>query len=230
MNNRNSFLPSTRREFLRISSKGIGLLAFSGFAPSFLVRSTLAQTPAPEKDRSILVLIQLAGGNDGLNTVVPFEDANYYRLRPNIALPKDQVFSIGANQALNNACLAMQPLLQDGKLSVIQNVGYPNPNRSHFRSSEIWETASDSSEIKYTSWLGRYFDNACEGKPNNQDPVGIHIGTQTPQSFVADKEHPLFSVNPNGGRQQNREKLTFLETLVNHQAHEANGNDSFLKP
>src|ERR1051325_4021697 len=76
------FLPTTRREFLSATSKGIGLLAFCQFAPQFLVRSTLAAAPAPEKDRSILVLVQLAGGNDGLNTVIPFEDADYYRLRP----------------------------------------------------------------------------------------------------------------------------------------------------
>src|SRR5213076_3305912 len=85
------FLPTTRREFLGLSSKGIGLLAFSHFAPQFLVQATLAAAPAPEKDRSILVLVQLAGGNDGLNTLVPFEDADYYRLRPTLRIAKESV-------------------------------------------------------------------------------------------------------------------------------------------
>ena len=76
MKNSPPFLPSTRREFLQNSGRGIGLLAFSRFAPSFLVQSTLSAAPAPEKDRSILVLVQLAGGNDGLNTLIPFEDAD----------------------------------------------------------------------------------------------------------------------------------------------------------
>ena len=80
-NSSTPFLPSTRRDFLGRSSKGIGLLAFSQFAPNFLVQSTLAAAPAPEKDRSVLVLVQLAGGNDGLNTLIPFEDADYYRLK-----------------------------------------------------------------------------------------------------------------------------------------------------
>ncbi len=78
-------LPSTRREFLRLGTKGVGLLAFSRFAPHFLVQSALA-APAPEKDRRILVLVQLAGGNDGLNTVVPYSDPAYLALRPTLAL------------------------------------------------------------------------------------------------------------------------------------------------
>ncbi len=85
------FLPTTRREFLRRSGQGLGLVAFSRFAPSFLVTSALGAAPAPEKDRSVLVLVQLAGGNDGLNTVIPFEDDNYRRLRPTLGIPKEQV-------------------------------------------------------------------------------------------------------------------------------------------
>src|ERR1043166_8384038 len=97
------FLPTTRREFFDLSSKGIGLLAFSHFAPQFLVQATLAAAPAPEKDRSILVVVQLAGGNDGLNTLVPFEDADYYRLRPTLGIAKDKVLRmsdrVGAHPA-----------------------------------------------------------------------------------------------------------------------------------
>ena len=148
-----SSFPTTRREFLRSSAtRGIGLLAFSQFAPSFLVNSTLAQAPKAEKDRSILVLVQLAGGNDGLNTLVPFENADYYRLRPTLAIAKDKVLRLSDTEGLNPVCTAMQGLFKDGKLAIVQNVGYPNPNRSHFRSTEIWETASDSDRVSGTGW------------------------------------------------------------------------------
>src|SRR5688572_8428937 len=100
------FLPTTRREFFGISSKGIGLLAFSQFAPEFLVQSTLAASPAPEKDKRILVLVQLAGGNDGLNTLVPFEDADYYRLRPTLAIAKDKVLPLTSTAGLHPSCTA----------------------------------------------------------------------------------------------------------------------------
>src|SRR4051812_33844710 len=141
------FLPTTRREFFSLSAKGIGLLAFSRFAPQFLVQSTLAATPAPEKDRSILVLVQLAGGNDGLNTLIPFEDADYYRLRPTLGIAKDKVLRLSETAGLHPSCTALQSLFNDGKLGIVQNVGYPNPNRSHFRSTEIWETASSSDQF-----------------------------------------------------------------------------------
>ncbi|HWL17108.1 MAG TPA: twin-arginine translocation pathway signal protein, partial [Opitutus sp.] len=165
-----SWLPSTRREFLRTTTRGIGLLAFSRFAPSFLVESTLAATPAPEKDRTILVLVQLAGGNDGLNTVVPFADAGYHRLRPTLALPERDVLRLNDTMGLHPACPELHALFQEGQLAVVQNVGYPNPNRSHFRSTEIWETASDSGEFLPTGWLGRFMDNACAGAPADGAP------------------------------------------------------------
>src|SRR5215212_4170670 len=115
-NSPSQVLPTTRREFLSLSSKGIGLLAFSQFAPQFLVQSTRAATPAPEQDRTILVLVQLAGGNDGLNTVIPFEDADYYRLRPTLGIAKDKVLRASDTVGLHPACTALHGLLDAGKL------------------------------------------------------------------------------------------------------------------
>lgn len=223
MKNPTPFLPSTRREFIRLGARGIGLLAFSRFAPSFVVESVAAEAPAPEKDRTILVLVQLAGGNDGLNTVVPYADPNYRRLRPTLGLGKDQLVTLNDSLALNASCMPLHRLLQDGKLGIVQNVGYPNPNRSHFRSTEIWETASDSSQFLATGWLGRYFDNACAGVPNS-DPCGVNISNEVPQSFLAEKDHPTFSFLPNarGGR-AGRENLALLESML--QATEHNGHE-----
>ena len=223
--------PTTRREFLQLSGRGIGLLAFSRFAPAFLVNSALGSAPAPEKDRSILVLIQLAGGNDGLNTLVPFEDANYYRLRPTLGIAKDKVLRVSDSLGLHPSCAAMHRLLQEGKLAVVQNVGYPNPNRSHFRSSEIWETASGSNEFLATGWIGRFMDNACAGQPaGTHDPVGVHISNGVPQSFLSAQVHPTFGLLPGANnRRENEENRQLLESLVSQPGAAENDNATFLK-
>jgi uncharacterized protein (DUF1501 family) len=217
MKNPTPFLPSTRREFLNLTGRGIGLLAFSRFAPSFLVDAGLAATPAPEKDRSVLVLIQLAGGNDGLNTLVPFEDSNYYRLRPTLAIPKDSVLRVSDTLGLHPSCAAMQALVRDGKLAIVQNVGYPNPNHSHFRSTEIWETASPSDQFLSTGWIGRYMDNACSGSPaEDHDPVAVHVNTLNgvPETFMGAREHPTFGLLASGvGRKDSEETRRLLQSI-----------------
>ncbi len=229
MNNPRQPFPSTRREFLRMSGAGIGLLAFSHFAPSFLVRSTFAAQPSPERDRTILVLVQLAGGNDGLNTVIPFEDANYYRLRPTLGIAKDQVLRLGDTLGLHPACSALHRLFHNGKLGIVQNVGYPNPNRSHFRSTEIWESGSDSDRILSSGWIGRFLDNTCAGMPTD-DPAAVHLGGEVPQTFLAENIHPTFGVASGGSRRSGRGDADLLEKLVAQPADdEHHGNHSFLK-
>jgi uncharacterized protein (DUF1501 family) len=232
-NSSNPFLPSTRREFLNLGGKGAGLLAFSRFAPSFLVNSVRASHPAPEKDRSILVLVQLAGGNDGLNTVVPFSDPNYYRLRPTLGLPAEQVLKLSDTHGLHPSCAALQRLYGEGKLGIVQNVGYPNPNRSHFRSTEIWETASDSETFGTTGWIGRYLDNACSGAPAaaSHDPLAIHLNTLNgePETLVGKNEHPTFGLSAFGGaRKENEENRRLLEALTTGSGNSA-GEEGFLK-
>lgn len=234
MNSRSSALPTTRRDFLGLSSKGIGLLAFSQYAPQFLVQATLAATPAPEKDRSILVIVQLAGGNDGLNTLIPCEDANYYRLRPTIGIPKDKVLATGDTSGLHPAMTGLHRLYGEGRLAIVQNVGYPNPNRSHFRSTEIWETASASDEFAATGWVGRFLDNACEGLPaDSHDPMAVHITNGVPQSFQGSRPHPTFGLVPgSGSRRDNEETRRLLETMVSRPvatASEGNDTAGFLK-
>lgn len=233
MDSRTSALPTTRREFLGLSSKGIGLLAFSQYAPQFLVQSTLAATPAPEQDRSILVIVQLAGGNDGLNTLIPFEDPEYYRLRPTIGITKDKVLATGDTTGLHPAMTGLHRLYGEGKLAIVQNVGYPNPNRSHFRSTEIWETASASDEFAASGWVGRFLDNACAGMPtDSHDPLAVHITNGVPQSFQGAKPHPTFGLVPgSGSRRDNEETRRLLETILSKAPAPAGGNDTagFLK-
>jgi uncharacterized protein (DUF1501 family) len=207
------FLPSTRREFIRRGTQGIGLLAFSRFAPQFLVQTTLAGAPAPERDRRILVLVQLAGGNDGLNTVIPFSDPAYHSLRPTLALKKEATLQINDTLGLNPGCTAMHALLKEGKLGIVQNVGYPNPNRSHFRSTEIWETANESSDSVSTGWVGRYLDNACAGAPSSADPEAIHVSSEVPQTFGGTVPHNTFGLANRGGAGR-RDDAKLLERLV----------------
>lgn len=225
-------LPTTRREFIGRSACGVGLLAFGAYAPEFLVRSTLAAAPAPEKDRSILVLVQLAGGNDGLNTLIPFEDAEYYRLRPTLAIAKEKVLRVGDTHGLHPSCGALQGLFNDGKLAIVQNVGYPNPNRSHFRSTEIWETASKSDEFAASGWIGRFLDNACAGLPaDSHDPLAIHATNGVPQSFTGATGHATFGLSNGGGsRRESEETRQLLESMAGLPgASGGSANATFLK-
>lgn len=188
--------PMTRREFLRTSSLGLGMMAFSHYAPAFVTQSLAAGVPLPEKDRRILVLIQLAGGNDGLNTCIPYADDAYYRLRPNLRIELSESIKLNDTLALHPNCQAMSELWKDGKMAVIQNVGYPNPNRSHFRSMEIWESGSDSDENIASGWLGRYLDSQCEGQPEGSSPDAIHTLGEVPASLIPEEPRNIFGIRP----------------------------------
>lgn len=177
----------TRREFLRSTS----LLAVGAAMPGFLARSVAAAS-GPEKDAAaafkddrILVVIQLGGGNDGLNTVVPFADDAYHRSRPSIALKPKQILRLTDHVGLHPNLTGINKLADAGKLTIVEGVGYPNPNRSHFRSMEIWQTATDSNKSSSTGWIGRYLDSTCEGQP---EPVaGVALGGERPQAFNGTK-------------------------------------------
>jgi len=178
----------TRRQFLRTSVLGAAaswtlplFLEKTFFALDAMAADALTQT-ATGKDSTILVVLQMAGGNDGLNTVVPYADDTYYRSRPKLGLPADKILKLNSHVGLNGKLTGLKSLFDEGHLSVVQGVGYPNPNRSHFRSTEIWQTASDADRNESEGWLGRYFDSCCAGA----DPtVGIAIGQEMPQAFAA---------------------------------------------
>lgn len=178
----------TRREFLRTSVLG-GALSWT--VPAFLANTFAAlQAEAADsatqtvtgKDGSILLVLQMAGGNDGLNTVVPYANDYYHQARPRIGLPANSILKINDEIGLHKSLTGFKSLYDAGQLSIVQGAGYPNPNRSHFRSTEIWQTASDADKVESYGWIGRYFDNACQGA----DPtVGVSIGEQMPQAFSA---------------------------------------------
>jgi uncharacterized protein (DUF1501 family) len=109
-----------------------------------------------------LVVVQLSGGNDGLNTVVPYGNDIYYQRRKSIAIQPQDIIKLDDMQGLNPNLEPLRELYDQGWMSVINDVGYPNPDRSHFRSMDIWQTASDSSQYLSTGWIGRYLDSNCE--------------------------------------------------------------------
>lgn len=143
-----------RRQFIQTS----GLATAAMMIPNFLKAQENKVLSDSDK---VLIVIQLTGGNDGLNTVVPYENDLYYNARPKIAIQKNEVLKLNSELGLNPAMQGFKNLFDEGRLCLINNVGYPEPDRSHFRSMDIWQTASNSNEYKTTGWLGRYLDEKC---------------------------------------------------------------------
>ncbi len=142
----------TRRDFLKSSS----LVALGSAVPMFVSRTAAqaAQANQPGGRETILVVLQLTGGNDGLNTVIPFRDDNYARLRPTLRQPAAQIHRLNDDLGLHPAMSGLASLLQDNALCVVQGVGYPNPSQSHFRSMDIWHAASSADELN-EGWVGK---------------------------------------------------------------------------
>jgi len=150
-----------RRDFIRNSSLATGALCIPSFLKAFERPGAL---PAGNK---VLVIIQLSGGNDGLNTLVPYENDIYYSNRQSIAVPKEGVIRLNDQLGMNPAMQALKGVYDQGWMGVLNNVGYPNPDRSHFRSMDIWQSASSAEAYVQTGWIGRYLDSNCKagGKP-----------------------------------------------------------------
>lgn len=151
-------MTSTRRTFLKT---GGSLVSLGLTVPTFLTRTALAARPADAagaKD-TILVVVQLTGGNDGLNTVIPFKDPEYAKVRPTLKQPVEQIKKLTDDLGLHPAMTDLAGLYQDGALCVVQGVGYPNPSQSHFRSMDIWQAASLADNLT-EGWLGRALKQA----------------------------------------------------------------------
>ena len=146
-----------RREFLQIGS----LATASMMMPKFLKAFEKPRMVPP--GNKVVVVIQFSGGNDGLNTVIPVTNDIYYRERQTIGIAKDKALSLTGDVGLNPALESFKGLYDDGSLAIMNSVGYPNPDRSHFRSMDIWQSGSASSEFVSTGWIGRYLDAQCHG-------------------------------------------------------------------
>ena len=178
-----------RRNFLTLTGTFTGgTLLLPDFLYAFGSQSSLVI------GEQCLVFIQLNGGNDGLNTFIPYENPLYYDLRSKIALSKDDVISKNKGMAFHPALKDFATMQQNGDLTIIQNVGYPEPNRSHFRSQEIWQTATASNEYLSNGWLGRYLDLQCK---EHQPTAGVNFDNIDNLALKGNEPNSLTVKDPN---------------------------------
>lgn len=194
-----------RRNFLSLTGTFTGgALLLPDFLHAFGSQSNLVI------GEQCLVFIQLNGGNDGLNTFIPFDNPLYYDLRSKIALSKDNVISKNKGMAFHPALKDFATMQQNGDLSIIQNVGYPEPNRSHFRSQEIWQTASGSNQYLNEGWLGRYLDLQCK---DHEPTAGVNLDSIDNLALKGNEPNFITVKDPNRFkiRNNNEESLTLSD-------------------
>jgi uncharacterized protein (DUF1501 family) len=172
----------TRRDLLKLLSAVPALW----LAPNFLKEPwtfSHAQDPSAQGNwNHILVLVELHGGNDGLNTIIPFSEPTYYDLRPSLAIPRNQALHLTPKLGFHPAFKSLMPLWENRELAIVSGVGYPHPNRSHFRSIEIWETGSHSQEFLQDGWLNRVFAQYSPPQAYTADAIQLSKGDTGPMS------------------------------------------------
>lgn len=166
-----------RREFIKQSSLASGML----FVPQFL--KVIENSSSPILNNKKLIVIQLKGGNDGLNTIIPYRNDIYYKKRKSLALHKSNILKLNDEIGIHKSLKPLKKLYNRGCLSIINNVGYPNPSLSHFRSTDIWQTASDSNEFLKNGWIGRYLDST------NSNPYNAIEVDETLSLMLKGKKH-----------------------------------------
>lgn len=172
-------MANSRRDFLK---KGVGLASLSVAMPNLWLRSAMANARGTSTDKT-LVVVQLGGGNDGLNCVVPFTTPAYFDKRPTLALQPGEVLPISATHGLHPSMATLMPYFQSEQLAVVLGAGYPQPNRSHFRSMDIWHTA-EPIDVEQVGWLGKYADLHLQGAG---ELSAINVGGTLPKSFNANE-------------------------------------------
>jgi len=175
----------SRRSLL---ARGLAGFSAAATAPAFLDLTSRVFAGDADDER-VLVVLQLSGGNDGLSMCVPFGSDAYYRARPRTAVPKGEVLGLTDDLGLHPELGELQALYGDGRVAVVQGVSYPNPNRSHFRSMDIWHTADERGRRVATGWLGRAVDSAC---PKTANPTNVvNVGAQIPYALEAERNKPV---------------------------------------
>lgn len=200
-----------RRTFIRNTATAASVpLLMGGMSVQALAKNNLLNSMMEgcDPDR-ILVLIQLNGGNDGLNTLLPLDQySNLANARSNILIPERQALKLTTEVGLHPAMTGMENLYKDGKLGVVQDVGYPNPNFSHFRSTDIWTTGSPADEVWETGWIGRYLDQRYPGYPTgypnstHPDPLAITLGAIVSQTCQGPVVNMSMAMDPNANFDQ----------------------------
>ncbi len=205
-----------RRDFLR----NTGLASTSLFVPQFL--SGFNRNGFLQNGKN-LVIIQWSGGNDGLNTVVPFQNDLYYKNRPSLAIPKNKVLKLTDELGFNPMLGGLKNLYEDGLLTVINNVGYPNPVRSHFRSMDIWHTASNSDQYWQTGWLGRYLD---QNKTDHLPHTALEVDDALVLALKGQHKTGFAAANP--AKLKKAANNPFLREIAHHHQHDHEENVEYL--
>src|SRR6202163_1278406 len=192
MKPRFSFLKSSRRDLLRAGMYGIGVSA-AAFPMPLFGQAAAALSAQGKSDGKILVVLELSGGNDGLNTLVPYGDDAYYRLRPNPGIPKKEVQTIDDHFGFSRGMAGFERLYKDGKLAVVHGCGYENPSFSHFTSMAYWHTAAPNSGEQY-GWVGRLADAMAPAAPPN---FLVNIAARQSLAVRSHKHVPVVFDDPN---------------------------------
>jgi uncharacterized protein (DUF1501 family) len=183
----------TRRQLLSEGVKASPLVALAAAAPGFVARTALAAQTPPKADKdTVLVVLEMTGGNDGLNTVVPYADDLYHKARPTLRFTKQQVVKVDDHVGLHPGLRPLERLLNQGHVAVVQGVGYPNPDRSHFESMDIWQSADPKRQTK-SGWLGRGIGGM---KFRAGALPAVHCGTEQLPLAVAGAAIGVPSVHP----------------------------------
>ncbi|HEY8958197.1 DUF1501 domain-containing protein, partial [Chitinophaga sp.] len=201
-----------RRRFLQVGS----LASAAMMMPKFLKALERGHLVPP--GNKVLVIIQLSGGNDGLNTVIPYRNDIYYKARPSLGIKREAALSLNDELGIHPALKGLKALYDDGALGILNNVGYPNPDRSHFRSMDIWHSASQSDEYWSDGWIGRYLDAQCKGcdKPTQ----ALEIDDTLSLALKGDNDKGLAMTDPARLYGTSNDKY-FAELLKQH----TSGND-----
>src|SRR5262245_43224888 len=218
-------MKTSRRKFLATLAGGSAVVSLGGPVPQFLARAAAAEHKA-SKD-TILVVIQMTGGNDGLNTVVPFSHDAYRKARPKLAIPAKDVHKINDSIGLHPSAKGLSELLQANKLAIVQGVGYPKPNRSHFESMDIWQSCQRKGNPRTTGWLGRFLD--ATRKPADIDAPAIHIGSERqPLALAAEKVRVPSFATPESFKLRDGDSGMLGETIRNLTKREESPADQLL--
>ena len=190
----------SRRDFL----KQTGLATMSMMLPGFLQGTSFKRLYGSRAGK-VLVVIQLSGGNDGLNTIIPYRNDLYHKYRPRLRYKADEVIRLSDEQGLHPSLAPLQALYDQGRMAILNGVGYPEPVRSHFRSMDIWHTASGSRDYRTSGWLGRYLDVQAEAPPYHalemDDTLSLALKGDTRDGFATRRleqlkrvaHHPYFA-------------------------------------
>lgn len=218
----------TRRDFFKLSALASASMMIPNFIRPLQAKEITEKFLASGAKK--LVIVQLSGGNDGLNTVIPYKNDIYYSSRNSIAIAEKDVLKITDELGFNPAMPKFKSLYESGYLSIINNVGYPNPDRSHFRSMDIWQSASASDKYVTSGWIGRYLDSECPDCKNPYNAIEVSdtlslalkgekyngIAVENPEKFFMSASEQYFTDIANANKDKhNDENVSYLyKTIV----------------